>query len=258
MANHLSWPDGSIVQVFEVNIRILGGLLSAYYLSGGDEMFLNKAEELGLRLAPAFKTSSGLPIKQVQVGAGCGARRLADAASRRGCHCLWPVASGVLHPLMGQLLRRRHIWHACATHPQLQPTFTCFRPTPRHPALPPCTPQLRATDAERHQLPRQDGETNLAEAGTLSMEFTTLGRATGGHHAVYLHTFELPDADKHALVVFLVARAQLKSGHRAHRLLAAGSKLAAAARSKHWCPPASWRRPQFPLRHVPPVARRTG
>lgn len=70
VANHLSWPDGSIVQVFEVNIRILGGLLSAYYLSGGDEMFLNKAEELGLRLAPAFKTSSGLPIKQVQVGAG--------------------------------------------------------------------------------------------------------------------------------------------------------------------------------------------
>lgn len=52
---------------FEVNIRILGGLLSAYYLSGGDELFLHKAEQLGNRLMPAFNTSTGLPITKIQV-----------------------------------------------------------------------------------------------------------------------------------------------------------------------------------------------
>lgn len=54
-------------QLFEVNIRILGGLLSAYYLSGGDDAFLHKAEQLGERLLPAFNTGSGLPIPQITV-----------------------------------------------------------------------------------------------------------------------------------------------------------------------------------------------
>jgi hypothetical protein len=51
-----------------VNIRILGGLLSAYHLSGGDEVLLQKAEHLGDRLLPAFNTSTGLPMTKVQVG----------------------------------------------------------------------------------------------------------------------------------------------------------------------------------------------
>jgi hypothetical protein len=55
-------------QFFEVNIRIVGGLLSAYFLSGGDALFLRKAEALGDRLMPAFNTSSGLPVTKVQVG----------------------------------------------------------------------------------------------------------------------------------------------------------------------------------------------
>jgi mannosyl-oligosaccharide alpha-1,2-mannosidase len=37
------------MQFFEVNIRILGGLLSAYYLSGGDELYLLKAEQMAER-----------------------------------------------------------------------------------------------------------------------------------------------------------------------------------------------------------------
>lgn len=49
VANHLTFVDGSSVQFFEVNIRILGGLLSAYYLSDGDDMYLNKAEQLADR-----------------------------------------------------------------------------------------------------------------------------------------------------------------------------------------------------------------
>jgi hypothetical protein len=52
VANHLEFKDGSKVQFFEVNIRILGGLLSAYYLSGGDDMLLQKAEALADRCVP--------------------------------------------------------------------------------------------------------------------------------------------------------------------------------------------------------------
>lgn len=46
--------------------------------------------------------------------------------------------------------------------------------------LPPPPKQLKGTARERAAMARQDGQTNLAEAGTLSMEFTTLGRLTGG------------------------------------------------------------------------------
>ncbi|KAL0961950.1 hypothetical protein UPYG_G00333810 [Umbra pygmaea] len=46
--------------LFEVNIRYVGGLLSAYYLTGG-EVFKRKAVELGLKLLPAFNTPTGIP-----------------------------------------------------------------------------------------------------------------------------------------------------------------------------------------------------
>lgn len=49
VADHLEFRDGSKVQFFEVNIRILGGLLSAYYLGGGDPMYLHKAQDLADR-----------------------------------------------------------------------------------------------------------------------------------------------------------------------------------------------------------------
>jgi mannosyl-oligosaccharide alpha-1,2-mannosidase len=48
------------VIVFETVIRILGGLMSTFHLSG-DVMYLRKAEELGARLAVAFETPHGLP-----------------------------------------------------------------------------------------------------------------------------------------------------------------------------------------------------
>uniref|UniRef100_A0A5S6R4E3 alpha-1,2-Mannosidase n=1 Tax=Trichuris muris TaxID=70415 RepID=A0A5S6R4E3_TRIMR len=50
--------------LFEVTIRILGGLLSAFYLSK-DELFLQKARMLGDRLLPAFSTRSGLPLAEI-------------------------------------------------------------------------------------------------------------------------------------------------------------------------------------------------
>ncbi len=51
--HHFSQPQAKAVSIFEMNIRLLGGLLSAYQLSG-DTIFLHKAEELGHLLAHAF------------------------------------------------------------------------------------------------------------------------------------------------------------------------------------------------------------
>lgn len=55
--------------VFETTIRCVGGLLSAYDLSG-DGMFLNKATELADRLLPAFNTPSGIPYNTINLQSG--------------------------------------------------------------------------------------------------------------------------------------------------------------------------------------------
>ena len=47
------------MNLFETTIRVLGGLLTAYHLSNGDQLYLIKALQLGLRLAPGFKSPSG-------------------------------------------------------------------------------------------------------------------------------------------------------------------------------------------------------
>ncbi|XP_039081613.1 endoplasmic reticulum mannosyl-oligosaccharide 1,2-alpha-mannosidase-like [Hyaena hyaena] len=57
------------VNLFESTIRILGGLLSAYHLSG-DDLFLRKAEDFGNRLLPAFQTPSKIPYSDVNIGTG--------------------------------------------------------------------------------------------------------------------------------------------------------------------------------------------
>lgn len=57
----------STISTFETTIRHLGGLMSAYDLSG-DKAFLDRAVDLGERLAKAFAaTNSGLPINNVYV-----------------------------------------------------------------------------------------------------------------------------------------------------------------------------------------------
>uniref|UniRef100_A0A3Q1AWN2 alpha-1,2-Mannosidase n=1 Tax=Amphiprion ocellaris TaxID=80972 RepID=A0A3Q1AWN2_AMPOC len=53
--------------LFEVNIRYVGGLLSAYYLTG-EELFKNKAMELGEKLLPAFNTPTGIPRGVINLG----------------------------------------------------------------------------------------------------------------------------------------------------------------------------------------------
>ena len=64
---NINWDitqDSDLVQVFETTIRYVGGLLSAYELSG-DEMFVEKTVELVDRLLPAFDTPTGIPYQYV-------------------------------------------------------------------------------------------------------------------------------------------------------------------------------------------------
>eukprot|EP01041_Mallomonas_annulata_P002517 gene2517-4896_t len=65
----LTFDHAGTVSVFETTIRELGGLLSAYDLSG-EEIFLTKAKELGNKLLPAFNTNTGIPSSQVNFRSG--------------------------------------------------------------------------------------------------------------------------------------------------------------------------------------------
>uniref|UniRef100_A0A4W6EXX6 alpha-1,2-Mannosidase n=1 Tax=Lates calcarifer TaxID=8187 RepID=A0A4W6EXX6_LATCA len=65
----LSFNKNVDVNLFETTIRILGGLLSSYHLTG-DQLFLEKAKDLGSRLMPAFKTPSKIPFSDVNIGKG--------------------------------------------------------------------------------------------------------------------------------------------------------------------------------------------
>ncbi|KAJ3603535.1 hypothetical protein NHX12_028280 [Muraenolepis orangiensis] len=67
--SELSFNKNVDVNLFETTIRILGGLLSTYHLSG-DQMFLEKAKDIGSRLMPAFKTPSKIPYSDVNIGKG--------------------------------------------------------------------------------------------------------------------------------------------------------------------------------------------
>lgn len=67
--NNLNFDIDMQVQLFEINIRLLGGLLSAYELDG-DKRFLTLAEDLCKRLLPAFKTKTGMPYRYVNLKTG--------------------------------------------------------------------------------------------------------------------------------------------------------------------------------------------
>jgi mannosyl-oligosaccharide alpha-1,2-mannosidase len=53
---------------FEITIRVLGGLLSAYHFSH-DAIFLEKAVDLADRIMPVFLTASGLPVSFIDLKA---------------------------------------------------------------------------------------------------------------------------------------------------------------------------------------------
>jgi ER degradation enhancer, mannosidase alpha-like 2 len=69
VARHLSFDQDAYVQNFEVTIRLLGGLLSAYQLTG-DWRLLKLAEDLGGRLLPVFDSPTGIPYRFVNLKTG--------------------------------------------------------------------------------------------------------------------------------------------------------------------------------------------
>ena len=69
IATHLSFDKDISVQNFEITIRLLGGLLSVYEMTG-DKRLLHLAEDLGNRLLPVFDSPTGLPYRYVNLKTG--------------------------------------------------------------------------------------------------------------------------------------------------------------------------------------------
>lgn len=65
----LSFDKDISVQNFEITIRILGGLLSSYQITG-DKRLLVLADDLGTRLLPVFNSPTGMPYKNVNLKTG--------------------------------------------------------------------------------------------------------------------------------------------------------------------------------------------
>jgi mannosidase alpha-like ER degradation enhancer 2 len=69
IAKNLSFNQDIYVKNFEITIRMLGGLLSSYQLSG-DKRLLALADDLGTRLLPAFESPTGMPYVYVNLKTG--------------------------------------------------------------------------------------------------------------------------------------------------------------------------------------------
>jgi hypothetical protein len=72
------------VKTFEVNIRILGGLLAMYEFSG-DKKVLLKAEDFGIRLLPAFSSMTGIPYYWVNLKTGEAKGEIVNMAEGGSC-----------------------------------------------------------------------------------------------------------------------------------------------------------------------------
>jgi ER degradation enhancer, mannosidase alpha-like 2 len=69
IATKLSFDKDIEVKNFEITIRILGGLLSAYQMTN-DQRLLDLADDLGARLLPAFDSPTGMPYMYVNLKTG--------------------------------------------------------------------------------------------------------------------------------------------------------------------------------------------
>ncbi|KAK6949229.1 hypothetical protein Daesc_009303 [Daldinia eschscholtzii] len=85
----LDYNQDQDVNTFETTIRMLGGLLSAHYLSTKlphaasrrDSVYLAKAVELADRLLPAYESRSGIPYASVHLSKAKGVVSHADGGS---------------------------------------------------------------------------------------------------------------------------------------------------------------------------------
>lgn len=69
IVSKLSFDKDISVQNFEVTIRLLGGLLSSYQMTG-DTRLLRLADDLGTRLLPVFNSPTGMPYRYVNLRTG--------------------------------------------------------------------------------------------------------------------------------------------------------------------------------------------
>jgi mannosidase alpha-like ER degradation enhancer 2 len=65
----LSFDKDVEVKNFEITIRLLGGLLSGYQMTG-DPRLLHLADDLGHRLLPVFNSPTGMPYMYVNLKTG--------------------------------------------------------------------------------------------------------------------------------------------------------------------------------------------
>src|SRR5437764_13723699 len=96
IATHLSFDKDIEVQNFEITIRLLGGLLSSYEMTG-DKRLLMLAEDLGNRLLPVFESPTGLPYRYVNLKTG----KVRDNVTN-------PAEAGTLLIEFGTLARLTH------------------------------------------------------------------------------------------------------------------------------------------------------
>jgi mannosidase alpha-like ER degradation enhancer 2 len=69
IVKNLSFNHDIEVKNFEIVIRVLGGLLSSYQMSG-DKRLLALAEDLGNRLLPVFDSPTGMPFMYINLKTG--------------------------------------------------------------------------------------------------------------------------------------------------------------------------------------------
>src|SRR5260221_7051012 len=69
IVERLDFDKDIFVKVFEVTIRLLGGLLSGYQMTS-DPRLLHLADDLGARLLPAFASPTGMPYMFVNLHTG--------------------------------------------------------------------------------------------------------------------------------------------------------------------------------------------
>jgi len=97
LAKSLTWDQDQDVNTFETTIRMLGGLLSAHYLSTtypdmapivdddpgrpGEDLYLEKAKDLADRLMAAFETPSGIPYASINLAKFQGIESHADGGA---------------------------------------------------------------------------------------------------------------------------------------------------------------------------------
>ena len=79
IAKNLNFDKDISVQNFEITIRILSGLLSAYQMTN-DKRLLDLADDLGRRLLPVFDSPTGLPYKFVNLKTGKTSEAISNPA----------------------------------------------------------------------------------------------------------------------------------------------------------------------------------